>query len=80
MGRKFDKRLPAMTDEELAAVDETTLDKKSRNHLKIERRKRAFKSDSGRAREDRRRFNVTTLVAVASVVVALIGIFFFVSY
>ncbi len=80
MGRKFDKALPAMTDEELAAVDETTLDKTSRKHLEIERRNRAFKSDSDRAREDRRRFNVTTLVAVASVVVALIGIFFFVSY
>ena len=38
MGRKFDKALPAMTDEELAAVDETTLDKTSRNNLEIERR------------------------------------------
>ncbi len=80
MGRKFDKKLPAMTDEALAAVDETTLDKTSRNHLEIERRKRALELDSNRDREDRRRFNVTTLVAVASVVVALIGIIVFVSY
>ena len=73
MGRKFDKSLPAMTDEKLAAVDETLLDKKSRNRLDIERGKRAFKSASGRDMEDRWQFYLTTLVAVATVVVVLIG-------
>ena len=36
MGRKFDARLPHMTDEELYEVDESTLNKLSRNNLRRE--------------------------------------------
>ncbi len=64
MGSKFDKRLPTMTDEELAAVDEALLNKKSRKNLDIERRKRAHKSESNHSREDQRRFSVTTIIAL----------------
>ena len=77
MGEKFDKRLPTMTDGELAAVDETKISKKSRNHLEIERRKRDFKSGTGHTKESRRRFNITTLVAAAGVVIAALGLIAF---
>ena len=78
-GQKIRQELAGNDGRETPAVDETLLDKKSRKHLDIERRKRSFKSDADRAGEDRRRFNATTLVAVASLVLALIGYLFFAS-
>ena len=72
MGRKFDKRLPFMTNDELARIDESMLDSKSRNRIEIERRKRAHKSESNHSREDRRRFNVTTIIALVALAAAII--------
>lgn len=54
MGRKFDARLPDMTDEEIYAVDEGTLDETSQQALKKEKEKR------GRANFETQRADVET--------------------
>lgn len=81
MGRKFDARLPGMTNEELYAVDEATLDKTSKTALAGEKEKRE-RADSAterveekteRRRDNRITWGIAILAVVAVVLVAVFG-------
>ena len=69
MGRKFDARLPNMTDEELAGVDEQALNETSLQKLAVERRKRETKSAQA-LREEGRFWNRTNAsIALGGIIV-----------
>jgi hypothetical protein len=81
LGRKFDARLPDMTDEELYDVVRSTLDKKSQEKLDKEIAKRernvAAQERAAEKHGNQRGLKWTkigALVGVVSVVIAVIGL------
>ena len=84
MGRKFDQRMPDMTDEELHAVDAKTLDEKSRNNLAREiakRERKTAENDRTAAANERRKvgygvwFRWVVALAVSATVAILVAVY-----
>ncbi len=74
MGRKFDKRLPEMTDAELASVDESTLDPTSRNELATERGRRAYATKTADRQDDTSWKNLMARIAIFGVIIAALAL------
>lgn len=74
MSRKFLKRLPEMTDAELASVDESILDETSRNELAIERRKRDHATTKANQRTDTSWKGLMAKVAILGVILAALAL------
>ncbi len=74
MGRKFDKRLPEMTDAELASVDESILDETSRNELARKRRKRDYATKKADRQDDTSWKRVRALFAIVGVGAAVLAL------
>ncbi len=74
MGRKFDKRLPEITDAELASVDESILDETSRNELAIERRKRDHATTKANRQDDANWKRIKALFAIVGVGAAMLAL------
>lgn len=74
MGKKFDARLPSMTDDELAGVDEQILNEKSCQKLSAERRKRESRA-AKQHRDEGSWWNKTNAAfAVLTIVIALLAL------
>lgn len=72
MGRKFDNRLPSMTDEEVASVKEWNLDKESREALAVERRKRGLAAANNARTEAALWKWVTAGIAILGIIVVVL--------
>jgi len=74
MSRKFDKRLPKMTDAELAFVDEYILDETSRNELAKERRKRDHATKKADQQDDTSWKILMARIAIVGIIVAALAL------
>ena len=74
MGRKFDKRLPEMTDAELVSVDESILDETSRNELARERRERDYATKKADRQDDTSWKNLMARIAILGVILAALAL------